>query len=272
MTNHIYNSKKQLFLYYKLFREEIKNFLPSEIKLPNFFIAGGAVGSVLRGERPNDIDLYCVDLDEIISLRQQILSSYGYSELEPKETIQTVCCSNKKKGYQPGELICFTKNSLTFKGSQCNYQIITRYAGETTTVLDNFDFIHTMIAYNDSSNKLIYGNLYDNEIIMSSILKQQLVYHHSEYPVSSLFRLKKYVERGYDINVTSLVKLCFDISLLDLTKPEVLQEQLTGLDMVILSNLINKFSSINIIDRTIIDDVIDEIMNRTFEVDNDLEF
>lgn len=268
MTNHIYNSKKQLFKYYKLFREEMKYNLSDSIHLPDLFIAGGAVGSVLRGEKPNDIDLYCVDLDEVITLREIILSSYGFDELKPRETIQTVHCSNKEKGYQPGELICFTKNSLTFKGSHCNYQIITKYAGETTSVLDNFDFIHTMIAYNHSSNKFIYGNLYDNEIIMSSILQKQLVYHHSEYPVSSLFRLKKYVQRGYDINVTSLVKLCFDIGLIDLTNPVVLQEQLTGLDMLILSNIINKFSDNEIIDRTVIDDVINEVMNRSFEIDN----
>ena len=52
----------------------------------------------------------------------------------------------------------------------------------------------------------------------------------AKYPLCSIIRTRKYIERGYHINAGQYVKMCMQLNELDLKDVKVLEEQLTGVD------------------------------------------
>jgi hypothetical protein len=63
----------------------------------------------------------------------------------------------------------------------------------------------------------------------------------SKYPIASVIRMRKFLSRGYTINAGQVLKMCYQISELDLKNPQVLEEQLTGVDVGYFNNLIYAF-------------------------------
>jgi len=61
-------------------------------------------------------------------------------------------------------------------------------------------------------------------------LNRRLEYTGSYYPICSLFRMRKFMGRGWNINAGQIVKMAWQIHKLDLSDPEVLEEQLIGVD------------------------------------------
>jgi hypothetical protein len=72
-----------------------------------------------------------------------------------------------------------------------------------------------------------------------------LIYQGSFYPVTSIIRAKKFIKRGFNISAGEMLKIMFQISSLDLTDPNVLEEQLIGVDVayfdLLITTLRNKF-------------------------------
>ena len=63
-----------------------------------------------------------------------------------------------------------------------------------------------------------------------SILTKRLRYYGSKYPVCSVFRLRKFLKRGWNINAGEIFKICFQISEINLHDVTVLEDQLIGVD------------------------------------------
>ena len=86
-----------------------------------------------------------------------------------------------------------------------------------------------------------------NIAALESILTRTLKYQGSHYPVTSIIRAKKFIKRGFNIGAGELLKIMFQISQLDLSNPDVLEEQLIGVDVAYFEILIialrGKFSS-----------------------------
>jgi hypothetical protein len=74
---------------------------------------------------------------------------------------------------------------------------------------------------------------------LESLLSRSLVYNGSRYPVASLFRIRKFIERGWRINAGQIVKMALQISELDLTKFDVLEDQLTGVDVAYFQQVLD---------------------------------
>ena len=65
---------------------------------------------------------------------------------------------------------------------------------------------------------------------LETLLTKELRYIGSRYPVCSVTRIRKFIQRGWTINAGQILKMCMQISELDLTDPKVLEDQLTGVD------------------------------------------
>ena len=65
---------------------------------------------------------------------------------------------------------------------------------------------------------------------LECIINKELYYIGSKYPLCSIVRTRKYLERGYHINAGQYVKMCFQLNELDLKDVKVLEDQLTGVD------------------------------------------
>ena len=74
------------------------------------------------------------------------------------------------------------------------------------------------------------------------------MYTGSKYPICSLFRMRKFITRGWKINVGQILKMCMQVSELDLMDIDTLEDQLIGVDSLYFVTLINKFREMKVKD------------------------
>lgn len=141
---------------------------------------------------------------------------------------------NDIKPFQFRPLV-LTDNAITLSD---NLQIIIRFAGPAAEIHKNFDFIHCTCYYEYTA----FGNgkLVLPPEAVQSILTRSLVYNGSLFPVASLFRLRKFIRRGWTINAGQVLKIAYQVSKLNLDNIDVLREQLIGVDVTYMNNLIHK--------------------------------
>jgi hypothetical protein len=75
---------------------------------------------------------------------------------------------------------------------------------------------------------------------LEALLSRTLVYNGSQYPLCSVIRSRKFIERGWRINAGQYLKMAMQISKLDLTDHAILEEQLTGVDVAYFVEVIRK--------------------------------
>lgn len=114
-------------------------------------------------------------------------------------------------------------------------QIVLRFFGEPDEIHANYDFVHC-------TN---YWTAWDNTLelrkdALQALLARELLYVGSKYPVCSLFRIRKFIKRGWTINAGQILKAVMQVSALDLTSIAVLQDQLTGVDCAYFCEVISK--------------------------------
>jgi len=113
-----------------------------------------------------------------------------------------------------------------------NIQIVIRFYGTPEDIHKTFDFIH-------ATNYFTFKDgVVTNIMALESILTKQLHYQGSLYPLTSVIRAKKFLDRGWKVNAGEYLKMMFQISLLDLTDIDVLEEQLIGVDVAYFGALI----------------------------------
>ena len=142
----------------------------------------------------------------------------------PPTATDTVAVRDK---YTP---VFLSENAITLTDK---VQLVIRFYGEPGEIHKNYDYIHCQNVYD-----------YDTDTVhllpeaMEAILSKNLLYTGSLYPICSLFRMRKFLDRGWRISAGEIVKMSFQISKLDLGDLKVLKEQLTGCDMIYMRCLI----------------------------------
>lgn len=191
--------------------EDIRSILKEEA-----VVAGGAITSMLLGESPNDFDAYLQTPDAV----RKVQTYYADSRKNPRQGSDAT--------YRP---ILVTPNAITFSDK---LQLITKYYGSPDDLQRNFDFAHTKCWYSYKDDQL-----HLDPQALSCIISRSLVYTSSEYPVASLFRLRKFLSRGWRVTAGQLFKIALDINRLgDLTHVPTLKEQLVGVDAMYLAAII----------------------------------
>jgi hypothetical protein len=139
-----------------------------------------------------------------------------YQEIE-----QTVLTQEEPKGtkYVPRFL---TSNAITLSGK---IQIILRFYGEPDEIHGNYDFVHCTNYWSSWDNQLVL-----RPKALEALLCKELRYVGSKYPICSLARLRKFITRGWYVNVGQILKMVMQVNELDLTDLKVLEDQLTGVD------------------------------------------
>ena len=135
---------------------------------------------------------------------------------------------SEKPKYRP---VFLSSNAITLSD---NVQIIIRFYGDVDEIHKNFDFVHCMNYWTFSEGVVL--RLDSLEALMS----KTLVNLGSLYPVCSVFRARKFIERGWRINAGQYLKMILQTNELDLSKYTILEEQLTGVDAAYFSDLLAK--------------------------------
>lgn len=127
--------------------------------------------------------------------------------------------------------IFLSQNAITLSEKT---QIVIRFYGSPEEVHKNYDFVHCT-NYWLASDK----NLHLNQEALECLLSKTLIYQGSLYPICSIIRARKFLQRGWWINAGQYLKMCMQISGMNLTNPKVLEEQLTGVDTAYMWQVIN---------------------------------
>lgn len=241
----------------------------------NSIITGGAIASGLLNEDINDFDYYFTDKETCIAVAKYYVSRFlknnpdakispvikvddegrvkisipskGVSEeggndfeadpleMDAEQTVSELdelsfdlLEDESKEKYRP---VFLTSNAITLSDK---IQLVIRFYGEAEEIHKNYDFVHCT-NYWLSSDKSIHLN----QPALESLLSKHLRYVGSLYPVSSVIRTRKFIKRGWHINAGQYIKMIFQVSQLDLTSIEVLEDQLVGVDCVYFSQVID---------------------------------
>jgi hypothetical protein len=137
-----------------------------------------------------------------------------------------------KDKYRP---VFLSTNAITLSEK---VQLVVRFYGEATDIHENYDFVHC-------TNYFDYGNkeLSVKPEALECLLNKELKYQGSKYPLCSIIRTRKFIKRGFHINAGQYLKMCFQVSKLDLTNIDVLEDQLVGVDSAYFMALIDALRS-----------------------------
>jgi len=210
------NPSKELLDYYQISETEqsksrvIANVTPERLKI--IFPSDGVAG-----------DTGAINKDE--ELGSNVIDNIT----EVDETAADEILEKEKKQYFP---VFISTNAITLSNG---VQIVVRFYGEPEKIHETYDFQHTKAYWTKSTGTVIPNEVYD------AVINKTLIYTGSKYPVCSVFRLRKFIARGWTINAGQLLKICMQVSQLDLMDIDTLEDQLIGVDSLYFMQLIDQF-------------------------------
>lgn len=179
------------------------------------------------------IDSELENLENLIplELEMSMLKEGLIDIVESADELSESLLQNKddKEKYRP---VYLTSNAITLSNK---IQLVIRFYGTPEKIHNNFDFIHTKNYWESDTEKL-----YLNPDALECILNKELKYTGSLYPIASIIRTRKFMKRGWNINAGQYLKMCFQVSNLDLTNISILEDQLTGVDQSYFRKLIEQ--------------------------------
>jgi hypothetical protein len=237
----------------------------------NIIVTGGAIVSMLNGEEVNDYDVYfrtkeaCIKVatyyadlfnkthkshvtikveDEEEGGRVQcFIKSKGVAE-EPEEkgisdetepweetepTAETDKIKDEKPKYRP---VFFSTNAISLSDK---IQLVIRFYGTPEDIHKNYDFVHCTCCYSFMDNELTLPAR-----ALESIINKELYYTGSKYPVCSIIRTRKFIARGWTINAGQYLKMCLQVSELNLKDFKTFKDQLAGVDSAYFAMALNQ--------------------------------
>ena len=267
----------------------------------NYIVTGGAITSMLLGDLPNDYDVYFSDVDIAARVAKYYISRLPTPDNECTKTpIVTVpetrdrveikvqsagiagedidqskyeyfeqytdgadraaayldAMATKNTGKYTS--LAITTNAITLTDQ---IQIVLRFVGSPEEIHQNYDYVHTTNWFTEEHGLELRVEA------LESTLARELKYVGSRYPVCSMFRLKKFIKRGWTITAGEMLKIAWDISKLDLNDREVLQDQLTGVDAAYFRQIIDLLAKD---DKPIERTYLFELINRIFDEDQEV--
>ncbi len=125
-----------------------------------------------------------------------------------------------------------SSNAITLSG---NVQIIIRFYGEPDAIHENYDFVHCTNYWCSWDNKLEL-----RRDALEALLTKELRYVGSKYPLCSIIRTRKFINRGWRITAGQYLKMAMQLNQLDLCDIAVLEDQLIGVDVAYFIEVISK--------------------------------
>jgi hypothetical protein len=171
------------------------------------------------------------------------------------DDVAEVATLTKKKGnkadYRP---VFLTTNAITLTN---DIQVVIRFYGDPQQIHENYDFAHCTNYWSSWDREV-----HLNPLALECLLAKELRYIGSKYPLASMFRTRKFIQRGWSITAGQMIKIGMQLHDLDLDNVHVLEDQLVGVDIAYFNELICKLKSKctgDAVDRTYLMTLIDEI-------------
>lgn len=238
--------------------------LPPDLKKEvenEVIVTGGCIASMLLKESVNDYDIYfrTKKATELIALHYAGLVNgnsvdYGTAQVEVKVLVDRIKMHvaswgitqppiDEESGLPPKEekgefkVKFLSANAITLSD---NVQIVVRFHGDPEQIHENYDFVHCKNYWTSKDNKLVL-----DPAALESLLTKELRYVGSKYPLASIVRMRKFISRQWTITAGQILKMAMQLNDMDLTDPNILEEQLTGVDMSFFAEIIEKLKEKN---------------------------
>ena len=279
----------------KILRGQFAKFLKSikdekirKLVKDNSLITGGAIVSLVVNEKVNDYDVYFTNRETVLAV-----CNYYKSLLVEENIAFEMIRVDEEIGEdgkpKPGGRIKFFIESAGIRKPNCvgkkfypavvtdnaisltnDFQLIIRFYGPAAEIHKNYDFVHVK-SYWESNT----GKLYLNPDSIEAILTKELRYVGSLYPLASLFRLRKFLSRGWTISAGDIFKIGFQVSELNFKDPKVIYDQLIGVDVHYFQHMIHRIQedlkkgNIKEVDQNYLSKLVDEIFHQSDDYDVD---
>jgi hypothetical protein len=245
----------------------------------NSIITGGCIASMLLREKVNDFDYYFTDIETVRAVARYYVNKYKslnhdkvtpivevkdgrvririqsagvtsegqegkYQYFEQSEDpldattyVDEVLGILKQEGgpeedgkpkYRP---VFLSDNAITLSDK---IQLVIRFYGEPEQIHSNYDFVHCTGYWVSKTGELVLP-----ADALESLLARELIYAGSKYPLASVIRTRKFINRGWTVNAGQYLKMIMQISDLDLTDMNVLEDQLVGMDVAYFQQVID---------------------------------
>jgi len=236
----------------------------------NTLLTGGSIANMLLNEEVKDYDIYFKNRETTLAVAQYYVAKFNDSKkakvaniVEERTRIKIMIESTgvavedgkeyvldsptddpsealedsdtealEKPRYRP---VFLSSNAITLSDK---IQIVVRFYGEPEEIHKNYDFVHCTNYYDFGKDELVL-----RPEAMECLLAKELRYQGSKYPLCSVIRTRKFIKRGFFINAGQFLKMCFQLSKLDLTDLKVLEDQLIGVDSAYFNMLVTCLQS-----------------------------
>lgn len=251
------NIKKALNAKFIKWIDSIEDKSVKKVIRENTIISGGALVSLLTGTEVHDYDVYFKTKEAVLTVAKYYVGKFnsvhsvnasiketpdgriavfiqskgvaGEEEKEelpfpeeevlPEEVEHREILDSEKPKYRP---VYLTSNAITLSDK---IQIVIRFWGDIQEIHKNYDFTHCTCSWSSWDNNLVLP-----QQALECIINKELFYIGSKYPLCSIIRARKFINRGYSINAGQYLKMCLQLNELDLHNVETLKDQLVGVD------------------------------------------
>lgn len=242
----------------------------------NTIVTGGCIASMLLKEPVNDFDVYFKTFEAAKALADYYIKVFnhgGTTGVTHNLSVVTddarikLCTESGFRGETAGDVVTLlnigqiedtyeetqdaaeqvedasyrpvfvSTNAITLAN---RVQLVFRFYGEPEIIHLYYDFVHCTNYWTSWDTELVL-----HPAALESLLTKELRYVGSKYPICSIFRLRKFLRRNWTISAGQMLKICFQISELDLTNHAILEDQLTGVDCAYFINLIGLLKETN---------------------------
>lgn len=259
------------------FAESIEDKAVRDLVKKNTIITGGSIASMLLREKVNDYDLYFTNKETVVAVANYyverfsgttkfkdggdvsirvdassdrvriVVRSAGVASEEGADSYQyfegtdgdeaeeysaaaiaDVVDDDTKPKYRP---VFLSSNAITLSQG---VQLILRFYGEPDKIHENYDFVHCTNYWASKD-----GSLTLRPDALEALLTKELRYIGSKYPLCSLVRVRKFIRRDWTITAGQILKICVNLQSFNLNDVEVLEDQLTGVDVAYFHEVID---------------------------------
>lgn len=158
-----------------------------------------------------------------------------------------------KKPFRP---VYISANAITLSDQ---FQLIIRFYGDAKEIHSNYDFAHCTCYWTSMD-----GHLEMPSEALECLLTNELRYRGSKYPLASIIRSRKFINRGMTINAGQYLKMCMQLNDMDLRDLSVLEDQLIGVDALYFAQMLADIPADKRLDNRIDTGYLMDMINKFF--------
>lgn len=235
------------------FVDSIKDETVRELVEKNSIVTGGAIVSMLLNEEVNDFDYYFTNKETTLKVAEYYVSEFNKAHDHSASVVEeegrisifinSAGVAGDPEGHEVDEVeptdlfddeieegqviekfnpVFLSQNAISLTGKT---QLVLRFYGDADEIHTNYDFVHATCYWRSENNHLSLP-----QEALEAIITKELIYRGSKYPLASVIRTRKFIQRGWSVNAGQYLKMILQLNELDLFDLEVLKDQLTGVD------------------------------------------